>query len=360
MTKAGPVPLRPAGAALRAFAPDDVGPVLRLWDASIGQRYPLRPEVLELTLAADPTTVVRAAVAELDGAVVGFAFAGTSSGGHGVLDPLHGRVWLQAVLVAPDRRRRGIGTALARTVVNVGRDVAVGRDIAVGRDFALDLVDAGGGLHYLWPGVPDDLPAAGPFLEALGFAFDTHVSYDLRADVTGLRIDDGTRRVLTAAGLTVRPAQAADRDALLAFILREFGAAWWHDTGYFLEAGGDPADELLLIDRGGAIRGFARLHTPASRPPGWPMFWHPGPRAGGLGPIGLAADARGRGLGRAFLVSALDRLRTHGATDVVIDDTTLLGYYGPHGFVPWITYRHAVAPIGRLAEDRRPSAGEER
>ena len=79
------------------------------------------------------------------------------------------------------------------------------------------------------------------------------------------------------------------------------------------------------------------------------MFWlADAPGAGGLGPIGIAARLRGRGIGRALLVSALDRLRGLGSTDIVIDDTTLLGYYGPHGFSPWITYRHASGPVAPL------------
>ena len=356
MTDARPIDLGIGGAAVRAFAPDDFDAVLRLWETGFGLRYPLRADVLELTLAADPTTMVRAAVAEVDRRIVGFAFAGAWAGEPRELDALRGRVWLQAVIVAADRRRGGLGGALARAVVEVERAVEV-EGAARG-----SLVQAGGGLHYLWPGVPDDLPDAGPFLEALGFAFDQRVSFDLRGDVSGLRTDERSRQVLAAEGVTVVPATNADREALLAFILAEFGAEWWHDTAYFLGAGGNPADELLLRDAAGAIRGFARLHTSGSRPPGWPMFWRAeAPHAGGLGPIGLAEALRGRGLGRAFLVAALDRLRVLGASDVVIDDTTLLGYYSPHGFGQWITYRRAAAPLRPLvAADLRSLSREER
>ncbi len=348
MTGSRPIDVQAAGARIRAFAPADAGAVLRLWETSIGARYPLRGDVLELSLTADPTTTVRASVAEVDDRIAGFAFAGACLGEPPELEDLGDRAWLQAVLVAPDRRRQGLGRALVGTVVEVGRVVSATE------------VQSGGGLHYLWPGVPDDLADAGPFLEALGFAFDPHVSYDLRGDVSDVRIDPTTERVLAAEGLTVVPATPFDREPLLAFILAEFGPDWWHDTTYFLDGGGSPAEELLLVDAGRTIRGFARIHLPASRPPGWPMFWRgAAPGAGGLGPIGVAAALRGRGLGRALLVSALDRLRTLGSTDVVIDDTTLLGYYGPHGFSPWITYRHAVAPIGSLLADPRAPIRED-
>ncbi len=337
MTDATAIDEHEVGARIRAYAPADADAVLRLWEAAIGARYPLRADVLELSLAADPTATVRAAVAEVGDRIAGFAFAGACLDGEPELERLGDRVWLQTVIVSPDQRRRGLGRALVRTVAGMGRDLGANE------------VQTGGGLHYLWPGVPDDLADAGPFLEALGFAFDPHVSYDLRGDVSGVRVDPTTVRVLAAAGSTVVPAGPADREPLLAFILAEFGPEWWHDTRYFLDAGGSPADELLLVDADRTIRGFARIHLPGSRPPGWPMFWRgAAPSAGGLGPIGVAESLRGRGLGRALLVSALDRLRTLGASDVVIDDTTLLGYYGPHGFSPWMTYRHAVAPIGSI------------
>jgi len=340
MTGPGPSDERDTGARIRAFAPADAGAVLRLWETSIRARYPLREDVLESSLVADPTTTVRAAVAEVDHRVAGFAFAGACSGEQPELEGVRDRAWLQAVVVSPDQRRRGLGRALVRRVLEVGRIVAATE------------VQTGGGLHYLWPGVPDDLDDAGPFLTSLGFTFDPHVSYDLRGDISDVRVDATTERVLAAGGSMVVPATPSDREALLAFILAEFGPEWWHDTRYFLDGGGSPAEELLLVDAGRTIRGFARIHLPASRPPGWPMFWRgAAPGTGGLGPIGVAEALRGRGLGRALLVSALDRLRTLGSTDIVIDDTTLLGYYGPHGFSPWITYRHAVAPIGSLDAD---------
>ncbi len=341
MTNAGVSHGRVAGASIRVVRPRDVGAVLKLWAASFGGRYPLRADVLELSLAADPPmTTVDAAVAAVAGRIVGFAFAGTCPSGAVERDALPSRVWLQAVVVAPDWRRRGLGRALTRRVVGVGRPTGATH------------VVAGGGLFYLWPGIPDDLPDAAPFLEALGFVFDAHVSFDLRGDVSDLRLDETAAEILAAAGSAVVVATAADREALLAFLLAEFGVDWWHDIGWFLAAGGDPADLLLLVDGERAIHGFARIHTAATRPPGWPMFWRASaPDAGGLGPIGVAEALRGRGLGRALLLAALERLGRLGATDVVIDDTTLLGYYGPHGFSPWITYRHALAPIGPLTAE---------
>lgn len=326
--------------AIRAFRPDDAPAVLELWNGSLGERYQLRPDVLELSVVTNPHARPRdAAVAEADGRLVGFAYAGISRSDAPELAEERGEAWLQAVVVAPSWRRHGLGGGLVRTVARIGRETGA------------EWLTAGGGLFYLWPGVPDDLPDAARFLAALGFVFAADPSYDLRGDVSALsaaQADDATS-ALAAAGLSLVPARAADRDPLLRFLMVEFGGDWWHDIGWFLDTGGDPTEVLLLRAGDGAIQGFAKIHTPTSRPPSWPMYWRGGaPTAGGLGPIGLAEALRGRGLGRALLVAALHRLRRLGHPDVVIDDTTLLGYYGPHGFAPWITYRHASAPLGPL------------
>jgi GNAT superfamily N-acetyltransferase len=328
------------GPAIRAFQPNDSAAVLELWNESLDERYPLRGDVLALSVLTNPhARPGDAVVVEADGRLVGFAYAGTSRSDAPELADQRGQAWLQAVVVAPSWRRRGVGGALVRAVAGIGRPADA------------DRLTAGGGLFYLWPGVPDDLPGARPFLTALGFEFAPDPSYDLRGDISTLSaiaIHDAAS-VLDAAGLSLVAASADDGEPLLRFLRSEFGADWWHDIGWFLAAGGDPAELLLLRSGDERIEGFARIHGPASRPPGWPMYWRAGsPTAGGLGPIGLAAALRGRGLGRALLVSALDRLRQLGHPDVVIDDTTLLGYYGPHGFAPWITYHHASAPLGPL------------
>jgi predicted N-acetyltransferase YhbS len=326
--------------AIRSYGPADGAAVVELWNATIGERYPLRPDVLAICLERNPHYRPGDAVVALaEGRVVGFAMAGICRSAAPELAEKRGQAWLQAVLVAPAWWRRGIGGTLVRTVARIALEAGASH------------LSAGGGLFYLWPGIPVDLAGAEAFAAALGFELRGY-THDLRADVGGIRLDDAAAASLAGAGLRVVPAAAGDRSAVLDFLLAEFGSEWWHDIGWFLDAGGDPADLLLLRDAAGGIGGIARIHTARSDPPGWPMFWRGGAGgaggAGGLGPIGVAASLRGRGLGRALLVAALDRLRGLGCPDVVVDDTSLLGYYAPHGFVPWITYRHADAPVGPL------------
>jgi len=282
-----------------------------------------------------------------NGRLVGFGYLGLHRLDLPETAAFQKRGQIQAVVVDPPVRRRGIGRRIT------------GHLAAMARDHGIERLEAGGGMFYLWGGMPDDLPGAAAFSEAMGFELGD-VSWDLRGDVADLRVHEGSAALLHEKDLTVEPATAADVGVALAFLLDEFGGEWWHETSWFLAEGGDPATLLLLRDASNEIIGLARIHRADIRPIGPPHFWaaRRPPAAGGLGPIGIAAERRGQGLGRALLVVALDRLRRAGLSDIVIDLTSLLGYYGSHGFRPWMTWRKGAAPVERLLAATRADAEE--
>lgn len=331
----------PTGLAERSYASADAPAIVELWRRSIGGRYPLTLEVFRQCLDRNPSfrpdDAIVVADADAD-TIVGFAYLGR----YRVDDPRtrdrRQRAWLQAVVVDERWRLRGVARSMvARLVAPLPAE-------------GVERVDAGGGSFYFWPGFPEDLPWAYPFGAALGFE-RPKPTWDLLGDVRTLD-DRAARATLDRLGFRLAPGRATDRDDLLDFLLREFGAEWWHETTWFLDEGGDIADFQLLRDPAGRIVGMARLHTPTTRPVGPPHFWaeRRPPDAGGLGPIGVAAASRGHGVGLALLTTSLARLRDMGLADVVIDFTTLLGFYGHLGFEPWIAYREASAPTHRLLD----------
>lgn len=326
---------------IRSYTPADALGIVDLWDRSIGDRYPLSEEVLRQCLDRNPSFLPDDALVALDGGRhIAFAYLGRYRLGASESLARRRRAWLQAVVVDASWRRHGVGRALVAELARPLHDEGVER------------VDAGGGSFYFWPGFPEDLPCAYPFGEALGFERG-ETTWDLRGDVRALD-DRAAQATLERARLRLAPADASDRADLLDFLLREFGVEWWHETAWFLDEGGDPADLQLLRDPANddVIIGLARLHTPATRPIGPPHFWaaRRSAAAGGLGPIGVAAARRGHGLGLALLTVALARLRDQGLFDVVIDFTTLLGFYGHLGFEPWMSFRQASVPTHRLSD----------
>jgi GNAT superfamily N-acetyltransferase len=323
--------------------------VVRLWNEAIGDVFPLREGVLRQCLECNPSARPEdgcLAWAD-DGRLIGFGYLGVHRLDLAETAQFRDRAQVQAVVVDREARRRGIGRRI------------VGHLAGLARDNGSQRLEAAGGMFYLWGGIPDDLPGAAAFSEAVGFELGD-VSWDLRGDVAALRVGEETTKLLRDRGLVVKPATHSDTAAALDFLLGEFGGEWWHETTWFLAEGGDPATLLLLRDASKRIVGLARIHRPEVRPIGPPHFWaaRRPPSAGGLGPIGIAAEHRGQGLGRALLVVALDRLRRAGLDDVVIDLTSLLGYYGSHGFQPWMTWRAGVAPVTRVIERTR-TIGEE-
>jgi predicted N-acetyltransferase YhbS len=125
----------------------------------------------------------------------------------------------------------------------------------------------------------------------------------------------------------------------MAFLQAEFPGRWRFDTKRYLDLGGNP-DNIMILCQGERVIGFAHVYFRGGSYQGPPTYWHSlvGTHYGGLGPIGVAASVRGKGLGLALLQLSLQHLATLGVEDAVIDWTTLLDFYARAGFAPWKTY----------------------
>lgn len=308
----------------------DHGPaVVSLWNRAIGNSYPLQERLLRQNVDENPNFRPGDAILAWRGnALVGFALLQRYRGDEPDCQGWKNTGWLAAVVVDPALQRRGIGTRMVAALLDQAEGIA------------REAVQPGGGIFWFIPGVPEDLPAARPFCESLGFQFGRTV-YDIRADLSAFVLPERSTGLLTDHGLAARPCTVDETDRLLNFILTEFGGNWWYNAKTFFDAGGTPADWLLLL-RDDAIVGMARLHHPGQAVIGAPRYWLHGPDAGGLGPIGIAASLRGLGLGLALLHSTLAHLRERGVTDAVADWTDLLNFYAKAGFTPWKGYAESA------------------
>ena len=323
---------------IEAFQPSDLPRLLDIWKESLGDAFPMAASVLErrLGLGAVGRSSVIARCARLDGGLVGFGYL--TADDRAITGSR--RMRLQAVVVEPSCQRQGIGTALARSLLEAGtRRGATTAEI-------------GGGLDYVWPGVPGELQGALEFIVAIGFR-PAGISYDLRSTPVTAGLSAVASSGLDTLGVHARTARSDEMDAISAFVGAEFEPDWQVDLRDDIEDGLKPDGLLLATDASDRLVGFARLHTLDSVPIGPPLFWagRRGPDAGGLGPIGIARAWRGRGLGTSFLGQAVVELARRGASDVVIDFTDLLDFYGRLGFEPWMTFRHATADAPVVVRD---------
>ena len=130
-----------------------------------------------------------------------------------------------------------------------------------------------------------------------------------------------------------QPAHAAPIETLLDLV---FGPGRHAKTSYRFRDGRPPLAGLSLVaTAGGRLVGTIRH---------WRILVGTRP-ALLLGPLGVAPDRQGIGIGRALIEASLARAAAqgHGACLLVGD----VAYYGPKGFQP-------AAPLGIHMEDERP------
>lgn len=229
---------------------------------------------LKLELAHLASTPAEAALAHEDGHLVGFAAVYAFGGAEPEV----------AGMVAPDRRRQGLGTALL--------------------DSLLPAVTAP---SYLLV-VPAGTAAGRAFAQARGATHAHSEHFLVLGELPGTPEDPAT---------TLRP--AAERD--LPELARVLTAAFEEEPrGLRLDR---PGDTTYVVERGGEVVGTVRLSVDGD--------W------GGV--YGFAVDPalQGRGIGRDVLARVCRMLRADGRTRVTLEVETqneqALGLYTSSGFV---------------------------
>lgn len=292
------------GVVLRDLDPAvDRAAVEALWRAALAPAWPPPPAGLG---------IVRAGLVALEGGQPVGAVA---------VDP-EGSIPL--LLVHPPRQRRGIGTLLL--------EAALRRLGALG---AARVALGSGGLDYIWPGVPEDLPAAMAFFAARGWDLD-RTAVDLVRDLRGYRTPAGVHERAAGAGVSFAVATGRDRAELLAFEAANF-PQWLRSY----ERGGEPV--LLGRDRGGDLVGALTFSGPDARHLFAPLL---GRATGAIGAVGVTDRVRGAGVGTAMVATASELLRDAGVHACHISWTTREAFYGRLGYGVWRRYRMSSRRLG--------------
>lgn len=272
---------------LRALEDADLDAARALWNRSA----PL--DALSPALFQEKLSASRSWLALEDGAPVGLAV--------GAQWPIPGetRGSVRLLAVAPEARRRSVGTALLERV-------------------AADLEDVGATVlrvgecapNYLTPGVDVRYDAAPAFLEAAGFApvgESVNLGVDLEAEDWSTL---GDERRLIEAGVAVRRAAPGDRTALGRLLDENWPA--WHPEVAVAGAGAPPSIHVAVRD--GDVLGFA-AHSANNAELGW------------FGPMGTSPAARGLGIGAVLLRRCLADLRVRGLEAATIAWAAALPFY---------------------------------
>jgi GNAT superfamily N-acetyltransferase len=266
-----------------------------LWTAALGGAWPLLPAGLDLVRAG--------VVAEERGTPVGMV----------AVDPAGG---IPLLLVDPAHQRRGVGTRLL--------DAALRR---LGDLGAATVALGSGGQDYIWPGVPDDLPAAVGFFAARGWRWD-HTVIDLVCDLRDYQPPAGVYQRAARAGSWFEVAGERDLDAVLTFEAATF-PTWlpWFERR--------DSSVLVARDADGGLVGSLLFRGPDDGFLFAPML---GPASGTIGCVGVADHAQGHGVGSAMVARASELLRQAGTRTCHIGWVVRRDFYVRVGYTPWRRY----------------------
>ncbi len=293
-----------------------VSAAISIWNRAYGDDLRITPRFLEYNLRTPRGVVQHGRLAMEHEQPVGFVLASALCDDPQTSPPDIG--WIDALAVAPNAQRRGIGSML----LDRAEDWLRANDCTCFR--------LGGGLHPFFPGYPLELGNAA-FFQTRGYVerAGSREVWDVARDLSNYR------GAICQIAQHIRPAQFGEEDALLKFFTREFPNRWRFEFEEFLRARGRMSDYLILLTERG-VDGFARLTFEDSERPIERFYMHPLPRRWGqLGPIGVSTEMRGKGLGSALLDAALCHLRDKGVRGCVIDWTDQVDFYAYFGFIPY-------------------------
>ena len=294
----------------------------QLWTRACGETFALAPKTLAYNTRPCLGAAQAGQFALVNDRRVGFVLASVLQNDPRAVSPQDG--WIDAIAVAPEFQKRGIGRALLEWAEQWLR--------AQGCTSAR----LGGSLRPFAPGVPSELGSADFFRAHEYAARDTSAeTWDLGLDLR----DYVSPAFLRAQNVTMRAADENDARALHAFLEREFPGRWRYELEQHLADGARISDYWVLESERGidacCITTLEDSQRPIER-----FYPSPLPRPWGqTGSIGVSADRRSAGYGSALLDAALTALRERGVRGCIIDWTDLPAYYERFGFKRWRSYQ---------------------
>lgn len=209
------------------------------------------------------------------------------------------------------------------------------------RDRGVNKLIFGQDSRHFFPGCPEDFSVLHDFLMIEGFT-EGGPCHDVERDLEGY-----VNPFPPVEGFEFRTVSESDVDSLERFFDREFPDRWKFDAMGKIALEGNPGVVFGMFLEG-EVEGFALLQDWTHQSVIGGSVWRSdlGERWGSLGPIGISSRLRGNGVGQALLGAALESLRDRGCRRTIIDWTSLLGYYGAHGFEVARTYRPMSLVLG--------------
>jgi len=193
-------------------------------------------------------------------------------------------------------------------------------------------------IRHFFAGCPSDVASLRDLLMIEGFEQGGKY-YDVQQDLSAYKPDEKALHKLKEPEVQVKPIGHDQLPQFESFMKAEFPGRWTYDTAAKVKAeSGCSFVYGLWVKKD--MKGFALTQDEKHKFPisGAVFGKGLGAKWCTLGPIGVAKDTRGQGLGDALLTGALMGMKRAGKRNCLIDWTVLTDWYGKHGFKIYRTY----------------------
>jgi len=265
---------------VRSFAGRDFWQVVGLWNDCL-QADKVSPELFRYRVILQPSYDPNLCLtAEEQGKVLGFAFA----------VPARETAYINALFVAEDHRRTGIGSKLVEHLSTAAADRGLKKLVF------------SGGPRYLVPGIDwIAYPGALEFFANAGFKEVSRESVAMSRSLVDYKTPPEVIELegkLTKEGYAFVQLDEEHVLPLLQFLAKEF-PGWDNDARATLEADLTNLDLFIIALKAGEIVGYCQIATDG-------LIEH-------FGPFGVAANLRNKGIGAVIFNKCLRLMQMKGA-----------------------------------------------
>lgn len=288
---------------------------INLWNREVGFIYPITPEVFKQNVLNYQSKIAYGAYNdnELVGFIIGKTFESP------ILSSYNNKAWISLFYVSHKYRRQGIGSKLLTMLEDNFNDK---EEIFVGKD-----------INNFFPGVPTDfINLTDNFLLKRGYEGNkyTHDLINYNPQYYPTRNQDCEYVVGTIE----------IKDQLLKFLEKNFPGRWYYDAYDYFRNGGN-GTSYALIKKNNAIIAFARINDRHEKIYPYNVTWYKRfKNLGGIGPLGVDIDERGKGFGYDIVAHAINILKNRNIVEMIIDWTGILEFYQKFNFEVWKNFKY--------------------
>ena len=237
--------------------------------------------------------------------------------------------WVSTILVDKEFQGKGYGSKLLKRCEEELLKEGVKKIIL------------GGEMDNFFSGIADPDEYKIEFFRKREYTINCENHFDLIEDVSNTDFDSFNVTKNESCELNTIVYTEEYEKKLGSFFDKTFPGRWEYEIMNYIREGQDYRNVLILLHQDEII-GFCKIFK-SEGITDYDFLY--GREHGALGPIGIAEDYRGKGVGNRILYDSLNFLKRRGAHNVLIDWTILKDFYGQFGFTPFKTYRSAYKTI---------------